>query len=94
MGRNRKTFTETFKKEVAIEALKERMPVNEIAAKYGISPSMVSNWKKDFISGGFSKEIQEMKKENESNKEKIDELYKELGKAKMENELLKKKWNL
>jgi len=94
MGRNRKTFTETFKKEVAIEALKERMPVHEIATKFGISPSMVSNWKKDFISGGFSKEIQEMKKENESNKEKIDELYKELGKAKMENELLKKKWNL
>lgn len=94
MGRNRKTFTETFKKEVAIEALKERMPVNEIATKYGISPSMVSNWKKDFISGGFSKEMQEMKKRDACNTEKIDELYKELGKAKMENELLKKKWNL
>jgi len=54
MGRNRKTFTDSFKKEVALEALKERITVNEIAAKYGISGSMVSNWKKQFLSGGFS----------------------------------------
>jgi len=46
MGRNRKTFTDTFKKEVAIEAIKEKNTVNEIAAKHGISGSMVSNWKK------------------------------------------------
>ena len=44
MGRNRKTFTDTFKKEVAIEAIKEKNTVNEIAAKHGISGSMVSNW--------------------------------------------------
>jgi len=28
MGRNRKTFTDTFKKEVAIEAIKEKNTVN------------------------------------------------------------------
>ena len=54
MGRNRKTFTDTFKKEVALEALKEQNTVNEIAAKYGISASMVSNWKKSFVAGGLS----------------------------------------
>ena len=94
MGRNRKTFTEAFKKEVAIEALKERMPVNEIAAKYGIAASLVSNWKKEFVTGGFSKEVQQLKKELIEANEKIDEAYRELGKSKMENELLKKKWNL
>ena len=36
MGRNRKTFTDTFNKEVALEALKEQKTVNEIAAKYGV----------------------------------------------------------
>lgn len=49
MGRNRKTFTKTFKKEVAIAALKEQQTVNEIATKYGISGSMVSSWKKQFL---------------------------------------------
>jgi transposase-like protein len=33
--------------------LKEQNTVNEIAAKYGISGSIVSSWKKQFLSGGF-----------------------------------------
>ena len=47
-----KTFTDSFKKEVALEALKERNTVNEIAAKHGISASMVSNWKRSFFLEG------------------------------------------
>lgn len=91
MGRNRKTFTDTFKKEVALEALKEQKTVSEIASKYGISAGMVSNWKKAFASGGLSKEVKQLKKELEEAKKVIDETYKELGKTKMENEFLKKK---
>ena len=93
MGRNRKTFTDTFKKEVALEALKEQNTVNEIAAKYGISASMVPNWKKSFVAGGLSKEVKQLKKELEEAKLVIEETYKELGKTKMENEFLKKKTN-
>lgn len=93
MGRNRKTFTDTFKKEIALEALKEQNTVNEIAAKYGISASMVSNWKKSFVSGGLSKEVKQLKKELADAKLVIEETYKELGKTKMENEFLKKKTN-
>jgi len=93
MGRNRKTFTDTFKKEVALEALKEQKTVNEIAAKYGVSAGMVSNWKKAFVSGGLSKEVKQLKKELEEARQVIEETYKELGKTKMENEFLKKKMN-
>ena len=57
MGRNIKTFTEAFKKEVAIEALKERMPVNEIAAKYGIVASMVIIGKKSLLLAGSLKKF-------------------------------------
>ncbi len=94
MGRNRKTFTDTFKKEIALEAMKEQNTVNEIAAKYGISASMVSNWKKAFVSGGFSKEVKQLKKALAEAHQVIEETYKELGKTKMENEFLKKKPNL
>lgn len=61
-GRNRKIFTDSFKKEVSLEALKERNTVNEIAAKYGISASLVSSWKKELLSGVFSKEVKQLKK--------------------------------
>jgi len=91
MGRNRKTFTDTFKKEVAIEAIKEKNTVNEIAAKHGISGSMVSNWKKAFLSGGFSKEVKQLKKENAELKQVNEETCTELGKTQMELAFLKKK---
>jgi transposase len=94
MGRNRKTFTEAFKKEVAIEALKEQKTVNEIAVSKGISGSRVSNWKRQFLEGGFSKEVKQLKKELAESNQMVEETYKELGKTKMENELLKKKLNL
>jgi transposase len=94
MGRNRKTFSETFKREVAIEALREQKTVNEIASDHGISASMVSNWKKQFVEGGFTKEVKQLKKELAEAQKMIEETYKELGKTKMENELLKKKANL
>jgi len=94
MGRNRKTFPDKFKKEVAIEALKERNTINEISLRYGISGSMVSAWKKEFINCGFSKETKQMKKELEETKRKVEEAYTELGRAKMEVELLKKKTSL
>jgi len=42
MGRNRKNFNETVKREVAIEALREQKTVNEIASDHGVSASMVS----------------------------------------------------
>jgi transposase-like protein len=64
-----------------------------LSSKYGISASMVSNWKKSFVAGGLSKEVKQLKKELEEAKLVIEETYKELGKTKMENEFLKKKTN-
>ena len=75
MGRNRKTFTEAFKKEVAIEALKEQKTVNEIAVSKGISGSMVSNWKRQFLEGGFSKEVKQLKKELAESNQMVEETY-------------------
>ncbi|MDY4610697.1 MAG: helix-turn-helix domain-containing protein [Sphaerochaetaceae bacterium] len=90
MGRNRKIFTDSFKKEVALEALKERNTVNEIAAKYGISASLVSSWKKKLLSGGFSKEVKQLEKGLAEAQQRIEGTYKALGKTRMENEILKK----
>jgi len=48
MKRTRRTFDSKFKAQVAIEAIRERETLNEISAKYGISPVMISRWKKEF----------------------------------------------
>ena len=46
MGRNRKTYSESFKKQVAIEVMDGKKTVAEIAASNNIAPGMVSAWKK------------------------------------------------
>ena len=64
MGRNRKTYSESFKKQVAIEAMDGKKTVAEIAASNYIAPGMVSAWKKAFVNGEFSKDLKKAQKEN------------------------------
>lgn len=49
MKGTRKKYDAKFKAKVAIEAIRERETLNELAAKYGVSPVMISRWKKEFI---------------------------------------------
>lgn len=52
MGRKRKSYTENFKRKIAIEAIREKKTVAEIAAENDIAPSMVSEWKQRLLNGG------------------------------------------
>ena len=49
MKQTRKKYDAKFKGKVAIEAIKERETLNELATKYELSPVMISRWKKEFI---------------------------------------------
>lgn len=49
MKQIRKQYDAKFKAKVAIEAIKERETLNELAAKYELSPVMISRWKKEFL---------------------------------------------
>lgn len=96
MGRNRKTYDEKTKREVAIEAIRERKTVQEISTEYGISPSMVSKWKQEFLSGnvGSSKRERELEKKLAQAQKEKDEACLQLGKTQLMIELIKKKVNL
>ncbi len=47
----KKKRSSSFKKKVAIEALKESRTINEIASEFEVHPVQVSNWKKQLIEG-------------------------------------------
>ncbi len=49
MKQTRKKYDAKFKAQVAIEAIKERETLSELAAKFELSPVMISRWKKEFI---------------------------------------------
>lgn len=43
-------FNSAFKAKVAIEALKETSTVQELAKKFDVTPSKITEWKDEFIS--------------------------------------------
>jgi transposase-like protein len=50
MKKSRKKYDAKFKAKVAVEAIKERKTQSELAAKYEVSPVMISRWKKEIMS--------------------------------------------
>ncbi|WP_455072792.1 IS3 family transposase [Paenibacillus caseinilyticus] len=90
----RNRYTSEFKTKVVLEVLREEQTVNEIAAKYELSPVMISRWKAEFLeraSTVFEKKTQEaekLKKEYESKQEHLEKL---VGQLTVEVDWLKKK---
>jgi len=76
--------------KVALEAIKEEKAIAEISSRYEVHRTQITNWRKRALEG--IKEIFNGRREKASeNKEKqIDELYRQIGKLKVENEWLKK----
>jgi len=91
MGRNRKSYSDTFKQKVVKEAFTSGSDAKDIAAKYEISPSTLSEWKKDVLSGNDTKKVKELEKKLAEVQAKNDVLLTALGKKDLIIELLKKK---
>ena len=89
----RKKWSDKEKARIALEAIREKMTLTEIASKYKVHPNQVSKWKKQLIENlpelfSNGKNIKSKELEN-----RLDDLYKEIGKLKVENEFLKKTYN-
>lgn len=64
MARSSK-FDSSFKAKVAIEALQEKEPLQALAKKYGVAPSVISNWKDELLqnsSKAFESEAEDKRK--------------------------------
>tara|TARA_Y100000815_G_C13268755_1_gene472176 strand:- start:870 stop:1175 length:306 start_codon:yes stop_codon:yes gene_type:complete len=88
MKGKRRKFSAQFKANVAIEAIKERHTLAELAEKFNVSGVIISRWKKEFLensSKAFGGVAPEREKEVDSEK-----LYAQIGQLKVENDFLKK----
>ena len=89
--RRRRTYDATFRARVALEAIKSTRTLAEISGEYKVHANMIVKWKKEAISKLpllFQKADNTVLVESE---EKINELYMEIGKLKVESDYLKKK---
>jgi transposase len=85
----KRKFTAKFKTRVVLEALKEVSPLAELAKKYELAPTQISNWKRQFLEGaeGLFESGKSAKTEEEAEK---DKLLRTIGALKVENDFLKK----
>ncbi len=83
MKTTRRKFSAGFKAQVAIEALKERETLAELAKRFEVHPVMIRKWKQEFIEHGA--EVFEKKKES-GNTVDVDKLYSKIGERKMGND--------
>ena len=75
---------------MALEAVKERRTVNEVAADYGVHPTQISQWKRQLLEG-LSATICSRRRKRAREEEVLQaELYQEIGRLQMELEWLKK----
>ena len=89
--KKRRTFTAQFKSKVALEALREQHPVHEIAKRYQIHPSQVTEWKKTLL--GQASTVFDRGKpptsDDPKDKRKQKQLYTHIGQLKVEVDFLK-----
>ncbi len=89
--KTRRKFSADFKAKVVIEALKERRTLEELASKYELHPTQITNWKKEFLNNAssvFSKDSDLLEKKDQE--ASMDKLYAQIGQLKVENDFLKK----
>lgn len=91
MSKKRRQHSAQFKAQVGLEALKGIEPIHAIAAKHGVHPVQVSQWKKEvaerlpeLFAGKADPDAAEAKAREK-------ELFEQIGRLKMELEWLKKK---
>ena len=93
MSKKRTQYSPEFKAKVALSALRNEETVAELSSRFGVHPTMINNWKRSLLDGAadiFDKN-QKSRKQNE---EQIEELFRHIGRLKVERDFLSKKLSL
>lgn len=89
MKRTKRKFTIAFKTKVAIEALKERETLSELANRFELHPNQISQWKREFLDNA-ERAFDGKGTKKEDPEKQMGELYQKIGKLEVENDFLKK----
>ncbi len=92
MRKKRRNFDATFKAKVAIEALKERETLNELAVKFDLHPNQISSWKQEFLTNSSAafESTSKTSSYEKKKEEELERLYSKIGMLEMEKDFLKK----
>lgn len=89
MKKARRKYDASFKAKVAIEAIRERETLSELAAKYEVSPVMISRWKKEFIDNSAAA-FETPKKDDAAMEKQKDRYLRKIGDLEMQLDFAKR----
>jgi transposase len=93
MSKKRTQYPAEFKAKVALAALRNEQTMAELAAHFGVHPTMINQWKKALVDGA-SEIFGKGHKRHQQAEAEVDELYRQIGRLKVERDFLSKKLSL
>ena len=90
MTAKRKSHSAAFKAQVALAAVRGGKTVNELAAQFGVHPTLIHAWKKQLLAGAEAV-FAGGSKAAAPGDDKTPELYEQIGRLKVELDWVKKK---
>ena len=86
---NTAKFSAIFKANVAIEALKERQSLTELAIRFVVHPNQISKWKREFLDHA-GQDFADSGSHDTAPVVNAEGLYRQIGQLKVEKEFFKK----
>jgi transposase len=86
----RKSYPGNFKAKVTLAAIKSEDTIAELSSKFEVHRAQIMRWKKDFLTALPDFFTDKKERKSQDQQKLIDELYKQIGQLKVENDWLKK----
>ena len=90
MSHSKKQYSPQFKAKVALEAIEGLKTIAELSNEHNIHPSVLNKWKRKLIDESVKLFETDCRKSanTEDSQAQIDELYRQIGKLKVERDFL------
>ncbi len=90
MRKTRRKFSSVFKAQIAIEAVRERESLADLAKKYEVHPNQISKWKQEFLEKSAQVFDSSGSEDSEEREVESGKLYAKIGELQLEVDFLKK----